>query len=55
MTPQIAYALIVFLLIWTSINYSLPLCRAIVELLQELEKYQVVRKDTPTPTVEDNS
>ncbi len=49
MTPQIAYLLIIFLLVWTSINYSLPLVRAIVELLKELEKYTVVRKDAPTP------
>lgn len=49
MTPQIAYALVVFLLVWTSINYSLPLVQAIVELLKEIEKYTIVRKDTPTP------
>lgn len=52
MTPQIAYLLIVFLLVWTSINYALPLAQAIVELLNELEKYAIVRKDVDTPTKE---
>lgn len=52
MTPQIAYALVVFLLIWVSITYSLPLAQSIVELLRELEKYAIVRKDTSLPVKE---
>ncbi len=50
MTAQLAYACIIILLVWTSINYALPLAQAIVELLNELEKYAIVRKDVDTPT-----
>lgn len=47
--------IVLFLTAMTAINYAYPLASSIVELLTELNKWQIqaTLKDAPTPTIKE--